>query len=114
MEIDFILDDAYEFGVNSFAPLIREMPDVTFLLCGRLQEKLSFPGNAKFLGRIPHEKMPNFYSSVDLLALPSYTEGFPNVILEAYACETPVLVTPEASPEELRLYGYKGKAGLFL
>jgi glycosyltransferase involved in cell wall biosynthesis len=49
--------------------------------------------------------MPKFYNKIDYLVLPSITEGFPNVILEAYACERRILSTPEAFPPELKTYG---------
>jgi glycosyltransferase involved in cell wall biosynthesis len=37
------------------------------------------------------DEMPVFYSAVDLIAFPSYSEGFPNVPLEAAAMELPVV-----------------------
>ncbi len=49
--------------------------------------------------------MPLFYNKIDLLALTSITEGFPNVILQSYACGTPVIAPKEAFPEELKVFG---------
>jgi len=37
--------------------------------------------------------MPSFYARVDVLVLPTYREGFPNVLLEAAAMEVPVVAT---------------------
>ena len=49
---------------------------------------------AKFVGWIPHDELPNYLNELKLLVLPSYTEGLPNIMLEAIACGTPVLATP--------------------
>lgn len=40
-----------------------------------------------------NEDMPKFYGIMDLVVLPTYREGFPNVPLEAAAMELPVLAT---------------------
>jgi glycosyltransferase involved in cell wall biosynthesis len=41
-----------------------------------------------------HEDLPEIYNKLKLLIIPSYTEGLSNVLIEAMACGTPVLVTP--------------------
>ncbi|MDH7594431.1 MAG: glycosyltransferase [Methanomicrobiales archaeon] len=45
-------------------------------------------------GWISHDDLPKYLNQLRLLILPSYTEGLPNIMLEAMACRTPVLATP--------------------
>jgi len=42
---------------------------------------------------VNNEEMPEFYRMVDLIVLPTYSEGFPNVLLEAAAMALPVVAT---------------------
>lgn len=44
-----------------------------------------------FLGSVAHHELPYFYSAADLLVMPSYTESFGLVALEAQACGLPVV-----------------------
>jgi len=42
---------------------------------------------------VPHTQMPALYGASDLIALPTYSEGLPNVALEAAAMAKPVVTT---------------------
>jgi D-inositol-3-phosphate glycosyltransferase len=44
-----------------------------------------------FLGSVAHHELPYFYSAADVCVMPSYSESFGLVGLEAQACGTPVV-----------------------
>lgn len=48
---------------------------------------------ARFVGSVPPREMPREYAAMDMVALPSHREGFPNVGLEGAAMALPVVAT---------------------
>lgn len=42
---------------------------------------------------IPHDAIPKYMNSADVLVVPSFMEGSPNVIKEAMACNCPIVAT---------------------
>lgn len=47
----------------------------------------------EFVGSVAHHELPYFYSAADLCVMPSYTESFGLVGLEAQACGCPVVAS---------------------
>ncbi len=61
-----------------------------------------------FLGKISNDKLPIYYSACDLFVLPSLYEGQPTVILEAMACEAPIIATAVGGVQELIKHEFNG------
>ncbi|MDB2410052.1 glycosyltransferase [Pseudomonadales bacterium] len=57
----------------------------------KLIDDYQLTNNFKFIG--PKKNMPELYSAVDIVVLPSLWEGFPNVVVEAMACESLVVAS---------------------
>jgi glycosyltransferase involved in cell wall biosynthesis len=47
----------------------------------------------RLMGPRPLEELSDWYRAADLVVLPSRSEGVPNVLLEAIACQTPFVAT---------------------
>lgn len=93
--------------IRAAAPVLKEHKNARFVLIGKgddeprlkeLVKKLGVQKEIIFLGYRPD--MPNVYNSLDLVVQSSYTEGMPNVILEALAMEVPVIVTDVGGTSE--------------
>jgi glycosyltransferase involved in cell wall biosynthesis len=68
------------------------------------------PENLEFIGELTHAQAMTRMAQCDLFVLPSYTEGFPNVIVEAMALGRPIVATEVgAIPEML-----EGGAGVLV
>lgn len=81
--------------------LSQKFPELYLLLVGPLESKDPVPADVlarlqadprvKFTGALAD--MPPMYASMDILAHPTYREGFPNTPLEAAAMTLPVVTT---------------------
>ncbi len=58
-----------------------------------LTRSLAIEGNVRFEGPQPHERLPDFYRSADLVCVCSHSESFGFAALEAHACGIPVIGT---------------------
>lgn len=100
----------YYNQLAAFSGIQKKYPHVVFLMGGRgVNEKniqltteckrLGLSSSIRFLGEVSNPQ--EFYSSIDVLVLPSLTEGFPNVVGEAMCCEVPCVVTPAGDAPEI-------------
>jgi D-inositol-3-phosphate glycosyltransferase len=63
--------------------------------------ELGVEGTVEFVGRVPQKRLPEYYAAADAVVIPSYSESFSLVALEALACGTPVLAARVGVIEEL-------------
>lgn len=68
----------------------------------------SYESTASFLGPLQWNELREEYRRTDLLCLPSLSDGFGQVILEAMACDTPVLTTASCGASDLICHGENG------
>jgi glycosyltransferase involved in cell wall biosynthesis len=105
------------FGVliEAAARIVPSNPSVGFLLFGDgvLREQLA--GRIASLGLRDHfvltgfrDDLDRFVPFFDVLALPSFTEGLPNVVLEAMAASVPVVATAVGGTPEVLDDGVNG------
>ena len=76
-------------------------------LLGIVEEK-GLSNRVKFAGRCSSEEVPTWMNAADVLVLPSFSEGRPNVVLEAQACGLPVIATRVGGTPELICDGENG------
>jgi glycosyltransferase involved in cell wall biosynthesis len=81
---------------------LADLPEFSLLIAGEgperarlaaLVEGLGLSARVRFLGSVPHEALQSVYAAADALVLASSREGWPNVLLEAMACGTPVIAS---------------------
>ena len=66
-----------------------------------LTEQLKLEGCVEFVGQIPNERVPEYMAASDVFVLPSLSEGFPNVILEAMASGLAIVTTKVTGLSEI-------------
>lgn len=90
-------------GITTFLEVARRLSHLLFLWvgyipalaydAGNLKKMLQkAPSNVRFLGKIPPSDMPLVYNAADVFLHSAYQETCGLVILEAAACELPVVI----------------------
>lgn len=96
--------------IEAWTKVVQQHPEAELVLVGPRHD-LNNPDLRRFRSKIEtliaesrhpdrvhllgvRNEMNEIYAAADIVVLPSSREGMPNVVLEAMACERPVLLTP--------------------
>jgi glycosyltransferase involved in cell wall biosynthesis len=87
----------------------KTIPNIKLKLLGAILDDVkedlrSISDNGEWLelmGERPYEEVIREMMACDVFVLPTYTEGFPNVILEAMACGCAIVTTPVGAIPEM-------------
>jgi glycosyltransferase involved in cell wall biosynthesis len=108
-------EKGFEVLVRAAERILREQPRAGFVLFGegperaRLQKQINAAGLGQSLILAGFRAdLDRFLPHFDLLVLPSYTEGMPNVVLEAFAAGVPVVATAVGGTPEVVEDGVSG------
>jgi len=106
------------FLIEAFAVALKESPvPLELWLIGEGEQKpelqarvaeLGIDGQVKFLGRIEHDRLVDYYRQAHIFVLPSKNEGMSNSALEALACGLPLVVSGTGGMQELVTEGENG------
>jgi D-inositol-3-phosphate glycosyltransferase len=95
-----------EVAIRALAFLQGQQPEARLLVLGEdasngdesemerlkaIASSLGVRDRVDFLGSVAHHELPYFYSAADVCVMPSYSESFGLVALEAQACGLPVV-----------------------
>ena len=117
------LQKGVEYLIRSIPNVFANFPKVSFFILGngrledylkKLVKILSIENHVIFLNMIPIEEMPDFYSSAEILCLPSIHEDFPLSIVEALSIGLIIVASktggiPEVIKEDENVYLFEPK-----
>ena len=58
-----------------------------------MARELGVDEDVRFIGSVPHDRLPVYYNAADVTVVPSYYESFGLVAVESMACGTPVVAS---------------------
>lgn len=97
-----IPDKGVQYLVRALSEIIRTHPDISLIIAGNgpyetaLKEEaaaLKVDHCVTFLGPVKHSLLPELYQDSTVFVLPSLSEGFGLVLVEAMGCKCPVIAT---------------------
>ncbi|WP_152054000.1 glycosyltransferase [Tautonia marina] len=108
-------EKGFDLLIDAAATVLRHAPDTGFVLCGEggqratLERRIADRGlQERFLLLGLRPDLDRLLPAFDLLAQSSWTEGMPNVLLEAGAAGVPVVATAAGGTAEIVVDGQTG------
>ena len=104
--------------LKAMKEVITKVPNTIAILVGpwkdrkdtlkNLVKKLGIENHVIFTGPLPHDKLKLYYRAADVFVLPSFSEGFPHVLLEASLFGLPLVVSNLKELEAIVIDGFNG------
>ena len=96
-------------GITELLKACSDLPDIKVNIIGpctdeyksELLSTIDDLNHFNFMGTLPPKEVIREMLSCSVFVLPTYTEGFPNVILESMACGCPIISTPVGAIPEM-------------
>jgi len=111
LKILWIGKESYEKNMDLLLDLASGMPTDEFTVVGECKKR-ELP-NINFVGHVSHDKIKDYYLNSDVLLCTSVIEGMPNIFLEAFKYQIPVISSLYFKDfEEILFYGELSKEGL--
>lgn len=103
----------YKDLIKAFARIADRYPDWKLVLAGNgeedqassLSQELGIKNRVVLLGWVKGEAKHKAFSEASALCLPSYAEGFPMAVLDAWAYGLPVITTPVGGVPDVAIEG---------
>lgn len=101
---------------EAFSLIYNKNKKSRLLLIGKIEEGLDKVFISRllnhdgiiYLGTVPKDKLPTYYSLFDVFVLPTHREGFGNVLIEAASMGIPVITTSVTGAKDAVMNGYNG------
>ena len=106
-----------QYLIRAMKQVNDTIPDARLIIIGNGRERgmlealsaeLGIQEYVQFRGEVPHESVLSFMQQADVFVLPSLSEGFPMVIVEALACGLPVVGSRVGGMPEIITDGING------
>lgn len=99
-------------GIMELIEACNKIPDISLTFVGQYEDNIKkeleehsnkqlLNNGLNFTGNIAMERVIEKMKDCDVFVLPTYTEGFPNVIIESMACGCAIVTTPVGAIPEM-------------
>ncbi len=99
--------------INAFSQIAHKYPDWKIVFAGNgeiekgqmISKELNIEKQVDFKGWVAGKEKEELFSGASIFCLPSYAEGFPMAILDAWTYELPVITTPVGGLPDILING---------
>jgi len=99
----------YHILLRAMKEIITKVPDAIAIFVGPyVKRQKVLNGHVIFTGPLSHEELRLYYRAADVFVLPSFSEGFPNVLIEAASFGLPLIVSDLKQLEAIVIDGFNG------